>query len=314
MAFDPVFRKKLESEAEGLHSGAGSFGYASAGMDIDFSNPPVEPLELVKIQRDIVRAAGDMSVPEVRYLVDLYYTVQDYRIASQNRVRKLVESDEPHALMSWALRSFTMFEDEARKALDSYTKREPTGSGLWLRSITGIGPVIAAGLVANLDIQRAPTTGHWWRFAGLDPTVTWEKGQKRPWNAGLKTLCWKLGESFVKVSNNPNDVYGHIYSARKRYEAEKNERLEYKDQAEHALATRRLGKDTDAFGWYTKGMLPPARIHARAKRYAVKMLLSHYHHVAFENTFDKAPPVPFPIAHLGHVHLNPPPNHVCSFA
>lgn len=56
-------------------------------------------------------------------------------------------------------------------------------------SIHGIGPVISAGLLAHIDIHRAVTVGHIWRFAGLDPSVKWLKKTKRPWNAGLKVLC-----------------------------------------------------------------------------------------------------------------------------
>jgi hypothetical protein len=44
-------------------------------------------------------------------------------------------------------------------------------------------------LLARIDIVKAPTAGHIWRYAGLDPTVRWNKGEKRPWNAGLKVLC-----------------------------------------------------------------------------------------------------------------------------
>ena len=74
--------------------------------------------------------------------------------------------------------------------------------GPWAMATIGVGPVICAGVIARIDIHRAPTVGHIWRFAGLDPTQKWEKGKKRPWNTDLKRICWLLGESFVKVINN----------------------------------------------------------------------------------------------------------------
>ena len=46
---------------------------------------------------------------------------------------------------------------------------------------------------------------------------------KRPWNADLKLICWKAGESFVKTSNHPSDIYGHIYAERKLWEIQQNE-------------------------------------------------------------------------------------------
>jgi hypothetical protein len=168
--------------------------------------------------------------------------------------------------------------------------------------------VIAAGLLANIDIERAPTVGHIWRFAGLDPTVTWDKGTKRPWNARLKVLTWKIGESFVKVSNHADDIYGHVYAERKALEAAANERGEFAAQAEAKLAKYRIGKDTEAYGHYSKGHLPPAHIHSRAKRYAVKLFLSHWHHVAYETRFGEPPPKPYILTRPEHVHFFAPPH------
>ena len=78
-------------------------------------------------------------------------------------------------------------------------------------------------------------------YAGMDPRSTWEKGQKRPWNAQLKVLCWKLGESFVKVSGNEKAFYGRIYKERKALEMAKNEAGEYAAQAAAKLEKFKIG-------------------------------------------------------------------------
>ena len=150
--------------------------------------------------------------------------------------------------------------------------------------------------------KRIETVGHIWGFAGLDPTVTWGKGEKRPWNASLKTLCWKIGESFVKVSGNPKAFYGTVYKQRKELETARNERGEYADQAKAMLERKRFGKDTQARAHYEAGRLPPAHIHARAKRYAVKLFLAHYFEVGYTLATGHAPPMPYPIAIQGHAH------------
>jgi hypothetical protein len=59
----------------------------------------------------------------------------------------------------------------------------------WAKAQVGIGPVLAAGLAAYIDITRTPTVSALWSLAGLNPTAVWGKGEKRPWNAQLKTLC-----------------------------------------------------------------------------------------------------------------------------
>ena len=259
----------------------------------------------VRLDHDLKRAAADLGAAEARYLVDAYYLWQEQRKRSDNQVRALQEGEEPSDVIAWAANLANRFEGRIKTLLDSYSDGSPVGR--WSKSIVGIGPVIAAGLLAHIDIEKAPTVGHIWRFAGLDPTVSWERGQKRPWNAELKTLCWKAGESFVKVSGRDEDVYGHIYVERKLLETERNDRGEFAEQAERKLATTKIGKATDAYKAYSAGKLPPAHLHARAKRYAVKLFLAHWHHVAFEVRYGTAPPKPYIIEHGGHTHYLAPP-------
>lgn len=265
------------------------------------------PLEgISKLHKDVRAASTTLTEREARYLVDAYYTIQGHRIEAQSQARALDEAEEPNEVVGWLFDQHRVLEREIQKVLDAYTDSKTPGR--WAKSITGIGPIISAGLLAHIDITRAPTVGHIWRFAGLDPTVKWEKKTKRPWNAQLKVLCWKAGESFVKVSGNDKDIYGHVYAERKLLEIERNEAGLFADQAKLALAEKSYGKTTDAFKWYEKGMLPPARIHARSKRYAVKLFLAHFHHVAYESAFGEPPPKPYVIEHLGHAHYISPPN------
>lgn len=125
---------------------------------------------------------------------------------------------------------------------------------------------------------------------------------KRPWNASLKVLAWKIGESFVKVSGNPNSLYGRLYVQRKQEEIEKNDKGVFAEQARIILTRKKIGKDTEAYKAYIEGKLPPAHIHARAKRYATKMFLAHYFEALYWITYGKEPPLPYAIEHLGHVH------------
>lgn len=275
-------------------------------MELQSQRWAPEPLQ--KVRKDLREGVITLSLQEVRFLVDLYYSAQDFRISSANQVRALGLGDEPDNLLEWAVSVFALVEEEIRKGLDLFSKKEPSGVGRWERSIIGIGPVIASGFLAHIDIERAPTAGHLWSFAGLNPTMKWEPHTKRPWNARLKVLCWKAGESWVKLSNNPRDVYGKIYVSRKALEIERNEAGLFADQAANVLATKRIGKATQAYGWYEKGKLPPAHIHARAKRYAVKLYLAHLQEVAYFLRYGDLPPLPYPIVHLNHSHVIVPPN------
>ena len=178
-----------------------------------------------------------------------------------------------------------------------------------MKSIVGIGPVIAAGLMCHIDIEKAPTVGHIWRFAGLDPTTIWEKKQKRPWNAKLKTLTWKISESFVKTCNHADSFYGPLYQERKVKEQANNDAGLYADQAKAKLEKFKIGKDTEAYGYYSKGFLPPAHIHARAKRWTVKLFLSHLDFVDHNLRYGVDPPKPYILTPQGgHAHEIKAPN------
>ena len=264
----------------------------------------LEPV--ARLSRDVRAASVTLTPTEARFLVDAYYQMQENRIRTAHQARTMGKDGEPHAVLDWLEAQSRTLEDQMRGALKRYAESDPVGE--WAMSITGIGPVITAGLLAHIDIRKAPTVGHIWRFAGLDPTVRWGKGEKRPWNASLKRLCWLIGESFVKVSGNPNDVYGKVYAARKLQEVERNEAGAFADQAERSLTEKKWRDGTDTKAHYEAGRLPPARVHERAKRYAVKLFLAHLHEVWHWIEFDAPPPKPYVTEHLGHTHLIAPPN------
>lgn len=310
--------------------------------------PEIEALitPVYKLNRDMTRAlkqgGGGITDNEARFLVDIFYTMQDQRIRCNNQVKglerdaKKTENDaEPHDALDWTMLQFATLESQIEKLLTIYVEGHPMA---WFFDQTvGIGGILAAGLLAHIDIAKAPTAGHIWNFAGLNPGITWEKKTKRPWNADLKKIAWKIGDSFVKQSSHPRDFYGKIYRQRKAYEWERNLAGAMQDQAASYLNAKRYGADTDARAWYSglcdhaiakailesgkaptasackamegKGvpMLPPAQIDMRARRYAVKLFLSHLQQRWWETEFNEPAPKPYSISMLGHAHVIEPP-------
>ena len=323
---------------------------------LDYSDLQTFQIQLIRrITKDALEKVGasptDMSKDEIRFMVSSYYGVQELRKLLKNRVSALSKRDDPATMFDFIFSGVDITEKNIKKFLAVASATNPIGR--WAESIRGIGPVISAGFLAHIDITKAPTVGHIWRFAGMDPTLDWlgkekattlvnsvlprgatltdeqfvevanlanrradtlmtqvqnfaestKKGtyltkenviktlSKRPYNADLKLICWKAGESFVKTSNHPEDIYGHVYAARKVLEIQQNEAGAYKEQAD-AKASK-VGRSTDAYKSYSIGQLPPAHIHARAKRYAVKLFLAHWHHVAFELEYGTPPPKPY---------------------
>lgn len=265
----------------------------------------MEPL--VKLTRDVKAAAATLSHGEARFLVNTYYMLQGDRIRSQHQERQLIAREEPHEVLGWFANNAGVLERNIKSSLGVYADAHRVGR--WSQSILGIGPIIAAGLLAHIDITMAPSVGHIWSFAGLNPDRKWEKKTKRPWNADLKTLCWKIGESFVKVSGNEHDTYGKLYIERKAYERGRSERGELAEEAARALAEKKYRDDTKAKAAYLQGRLPDGHLHARAKRWTVKLFLSHWHYVAYEVHYGRPPANPYILEHNPmHVHFAAPPN------
>lgn len=252
----------------------------------------------LKLTKDLREAASSLTPGEVRFFVDLYYQIQRYRISTDNMVRATTAESEPSGLLSWFSTRLNSFEARIPPVM----KRYVTGrrDGRWCIGIHGIGPVLAAGLLSHIDIEQAPTVGHIWSFAGLNPDMKWEKGQRRPFSASMKTLCWKVGQSFMKLRSGENDIYGKVYEQRKAIEIEKNE------AGAHAGYELRL-----ATGKKIVDKLPPFIIDARARRWAVKLFLSHLHHVMYEVRYEKLPPKPYILTKPEHVHFIGPPQWPC---
>jgi len=317
------------------------------------------------LKADLKTAATTLTHEQVRYLVDFYYEIQEARIRAGNQAGAAAEDEEPNALVSWMQEEFEAVEGMIKSAMDAYTDA-PNIVGAWLKELTGIGPILAAGLLAHVDITRAPSAGHIWSFAGLEPKTRWtgkeestkivaeilgpaKRGQaigpeemillaarcgrsttglekaskndkgvitrdslikgmsKRPWNTKLKTLCWKIGQSFVKTCNREDSFYGNFYKDRKAFELRKNEEHKNADAARKALETRNI-KDADLRATYEDGKLPLAHVHAMTCRWVVKFFLSHLHVVMTYVRYGHLPGKPWVIVHGGHQKLVLPPN------
>lgn len=246
-------------------------------------------LLLHKINKDLINFK-EISKKEVRFLVDTYLRLQDQRIRHNNQTRALNEDGVPSYFHEWLGGNFLKLEKNIKNILHIWCKESDLGQRLL--NVSGIGPVITSGLLAHIDFTIAISAACLWRYAGLDPTKKWEKGQKRPWNPSLKVLCWYAGQSFVKVQNKPQDYYGKIYKQRRAYEEAKNDRGDYEEIA--LEKAKKVGKTTEAYKYYSEGKLPPAHLLARCCRYTVKIFLSHVHEAGYKLEHDgKEPPYPF---------------------
>jgi hypothetical protein len=326
---------------------------------------------------DLLRMAKDMK-PEsmrrdLRFLVDLYYNLQKVRIKMGNQIKAIESLDRGESLVLTKIlfKEVDELEEVVKRTLPSLLKHDKTSQ--WAMAQLGIQATLAAPLRAYIDLNRAPTTGHILRFAGLDPTNRWVKAEEakamvkevkeehpeaaedievliaacsirinrtpdrlfnsamfyekfedanakvpteesvikgisqRPWNARLKTVCWKLGDQFVRNhTRGDRCFYGVIYQRHKMVLIKKNLSGEFKELADKTLADRPRMNARDK-KIYKDGKIPPGRLEYQARRHAVKMFLHHWHWLAYVEKFKKDPPAPYANGILGHAHYIPPP-------
>lgn len=131
---------------------------------------------VARLNRDLKNASKLLTHAQARYLVDAYYMMQDDRKRSNNQIRALEENSEPSDVIEWFGLTATKIEDDLRSVLGIWARTFKAGR--WAQSINGIGNVISAGLLAFIDIAKAPTAGCIWSLAGIESTSRWQSREK----------------------------------------------------------------------------------------------------------------------------------------
>lgn len=214
---------------------------------------------------------------------------------------------------------FQRLKGEQDVAESPYTNRRPVwADGYLWTPLVSVEDELFDGNVHNLqtDCGTYIAENIAVHNCGLDPTLEWKKGQKRPYNAKLKAICaYRVGETQVKFWNDKRCYYGQLMQAKKKELEALNAAGKFADTArEQVEAATPKVKGLDRYKLYwVEGFLAPLQIHARARRWAVKLFLSHLHHVMFRDYYDADPPAPFIFDHpevdpgRTHTHLRLPP-------
>lgn len=181
------------------------------------------------------------------------------------------------------------------------------GSKKLIEEVVGNSKVITNEHLQTLAIKSG------WKFEYLKEaaTKTSKRGEtisktelvkamaKVPYNKDLKKMIFLIEESFVKVANRKS-LYGQLIQQRKAIENALNDSGYYADQAAKILATKNIGKDTDAYKAYSIGKLPKAHIHRRACRWAAKIFIVHVFEEMYRVHYGKAPEPFYVFSHMGH--------------
>lgn len=114
-----------------------------------------------------------------------------------------------------------------------------------------------------------------------------------PYNKNLKKTMYLIGQSFQKVQNKPNSLYGRLYKERLQYEINRNEDGYNKDYAAKSLKKKNYSKSTETYKAYVKGKCPKGQLINRATRHTVKIFLNHLFEFEYLEKFDEPAPIPY---------------------
>jgi len=108
-------------------------------------------------------------------------------------------------------------EEDIKRHIQSLINEWPVWFN-WLKDVSGVGPIIAGGLLAYVDINICSKVSQLWHYAGqhvVDGEIPrLKKGVKRSWNRRLQTIMWNFSESIVKSGKG----YRALYDERKEHE------------------------------------------------------------------------------------------------
>jgi len=227
------------------------------------------------------------TAKHLRAMVDTYEAIQKERISAENRLRAMFQGvDETDPLRQSFFEKLTQLQNLEKaiaRDIDKLLKREPVYTE-FLHHVKGIGALLSARLIA-LELDPHKNISSWWAYFGLTPNYYLvecengdkfmspkvpaqckycqakiknaefvneaprrKKGYKSFWNPHARKLVYLISTSFIKLGK----YYREVYKTKKE-----------------AI----LKSDPN---------IQPIRADARARRYTVKLFLSHYYQATCE--------------------------------
>lgn len=157
----------------------------------------------------------------IKTLTRVFYDYQRERISLDGRLGLTKSGDVKKKAPERDMTKLSFLIDrriyvlEAEESIAKVLAKEIHLHPLWkayLSEVKGVGESIAAVIISEFDIHKAPTVSNLWSFAGLAPGKDRkEKGKKCPYNQFLRSkLCGVLGSSFLKCNSPYREYYDNM--------------------------------------------------------------------------------------------------------
>lgn len=200
------------------------------------------------------------------------------------------------------------YEKEYQKLMNEFVEEEPIYQKFLLH-IKGISAILSANLIKEFGYcENAPHISSLWKYCGMavenGQAPVRKKGQKLEFNSKLRTMVWKISDSFVKQRT---PFYRDIYDKEKERQVKmldnfleglsKEDKKKF-NKIDKRDEKRKFVSDVDA-----KAPVSLMNADLRAKRKAVKIFLAHYWQCCKELTNQKIDS-PYIESKLKHKHIS----------
>lgn len=275
-------------------------------------NIPMDKPEEKKEKKKYLKKFDDKKI--LKYLI---------KLEKQNKIQK-----QEHKYLSKLLEiaKETHTTEKKYKILLMHCIKQEEIWNKWLQNIKGISSVLAGNLVKNFGYcEDYKYVSSLWRHTGYDPDGAKGrvKGNEIHYNPKLKTLMWKVSDSFVKQRT---PVYRKIYDEEKIRQSKTRYTVESTDKNRIVgdILDETVGKikkgtriKLDNYKKFMKNAtengktqvkirLSDGHIDARAKRKMVKIFMQHYWMIGRQLKGLEIG-LPYPHEKLGHKSFIQPP-------
>jgi len=237
----------------------------------------------------------DKLIPE--YLKDL---VKDKTITADDNfyIQRILEVQK----------NAEKYESEYKKLMMEFVESEIIYKD-FLENIKGISVILSANLIKEFGYcENAPYISSLWKYCGMSvndgKAPVRKRGEKLEFNARLRTMVWKISDSFVKQRT---PFYREIYDKEKTKQVKMlddfTEGLSEEDSKKFKKIKKRDEKRNFVSEINPRAPVSLMNADLRARRKTIKIFLAHYWQACKELTHQEIV-APYIESHLKHKHIS----------
>lgn len=255
----------------------------------------------------VINNYRDLSPNDMKFIAQSYNILNRLKRYQTNKLKNMIYKKEHlHSVLPSFHIPIDNMVNSYKKFFELYAGSSITTQ--WLSTIPFVGPVSIFFIMAYggqyIINNRYKTAGGLWRYYGLDPEMSTKEKSKQyiRINPGIRDSFYYIRS---RMRAGKMGIYSDLYKLRLDFEIKRNQEggnLPYLLSKKEKFILYRTVPDFIE-SMLVKGELPYKHLRSRAEKYALKVLLAHFHHVLYYESHGRLPPFPYYLDCLGERFL-----------